>query len=160
MFQAKLGSVSTGTLRHQDLLRTFADTLEDCMKAAAKDQTKRLTREEKAWIKKKETLIKEARTQADAGTAADLEDELLGELMDALEEYAPPYCYFGTIQGDGADFGFWPNHDAIDELPKIHNNSDEEIKQATHDGDDCVYVNDHGNLTIYNGKCEPILELV
>jgi hypothetical protein len=36
-------------------------------------------------------------------------------LYSELEEFAPPFCYFGTSQGDGADFGFWYNDDAVSE---------------------------------------------
>ena len=39
--------------------------------------------------------------------AADLMSEIVSELMDALNSYAPPNMYFGSIEGDGADFGWW-----------------------------------------------------
>jgi len=31
--------------------------------------------------------------------------------MDALNEYAPDGYYFGAIEGDGSDFGFWAIED-------------------------------------------------
>ena len=33
--------------------------------------------------------------------------EIVNDLMDALNEYAPDGYYFGAIEGDGSDFGFW-----------------------------------------------------
>lgn len=29
------------------------------------------------------------------------------DIWDLLNEWAPEGCYFGSSQGDGADFGFW-----------------------------------------------------
>ena len=36
---------------------------------------------------------------------------LLKDLFDTLNQYAPDGHYFGTSEGDGADFGFWPFKD-------------------------------------------------
>lgn len=130
-YKATIGSISHGTLRSQDLIIAFSDEL------------RRLDPDA--------DLIKEAdatHTLWAAGWTSlyDLEEanELVDALQDALSEHAPPYCYFGTNEGDGSDFGFWPNMDAIEELPKISDPSEVEAM-----GEDCVYVNDHGNVTVY-----------
>lgn len=34
-------------------------------------------------------------------------DELVCELIDALDELAPEGLYFGPLEGDGSDYGFW-----------------------------------------------------
>jgi len=34
------------------------------------------------------------------------------ELIDALNEYAPDGMYFGALEGDGADFGWWYESEA------------------------------------------------
>jgi len=87
-----LGSISSGTLRMQDLVSAFAAALDaDC------DLAIRV----KAF---------------DPKSASDAEAYwLLEELENALDEIAPPFCYFGTAEGDGADFGFWPEYDLIRE---------------------------------------------
>jgi hypothetical protein len=65
------------------------------------------------------------------------------ELSEMLNEIAPPYTYFGAHDGDGADFGFWPEWQSIDELPKYDTFPD------TLPGKDFVVVNDHGNASVY-----------
>ncbi len=67
----------------------------------------------------------------------------LETLTDLLNEIAPPYTYFGAHDGDGADFGFWPSWDSIDELEKFDSYPD------TLPDDDFVVVNDHGNVSVY-----------
>lgn len=43
--------------------------------------------------------------------AADTQDEMLVELFEELEKLAPEGYYFGALEGDGSDFGFWRCHD-------------------------------------------------
>jgi len=95
---ASIGSVSSGTLRTEDLLQTFVDELERVLKRQPRSFKRRPYRK----------LLNDAthamRVVADGIVA----DDLVNELQDALSDFAPPYCYFGTVEGDGADFGFWP----------------------------------------------------
>jgi len=37
----------------------------------------------------------------------DMASEIIGDMMDALNELAPDGYYFGAHEGDGSDFGFW-----------------------------------------------------
>jgi len=127
MVKATIGTISHGTLRPEDLLRAFADELE-YLDADGKYAE----------------LIAEAR----AG------DDVVAELEDALNEFAPPYCYFGAHPSDGADFGFWPDMDAIAELPLVADPAD------VPEGTECAFVNDHGNVTVYGADGRVILELV
>lgn len=93
----------------------------------------------------------------------DLASELVNEsFFNALEAFAPPYCYFGAHEGDGSDFGYWPSMDAINDLPCIADNSDEAIaaEQSADWSTDVRYVNDHGNVTVYGADGSVILELV
>ena len=113
--KATIGSISRGTLRTVDLLEAFADEL-DRLESESDDVAEAravLTLHNAGWL-----------TIADSDEAS----ELVQALQDALNEFAPSYCYFGTHEGDGSDFGFWPSMEAIDELPRI---------------------NVHGNVTVY-----------
>jgi hypothetical protein len=52
-----------------------------------------------------------------------LADELVGMLMDGIQGYCPPFVFFGAHPGDGADFGFWPDWEAIAEMQRTINPS-------------------------------------
>ena len=83
--------------------------------------------------------------------------EYLETLFNLMENHAPPYCYFGAHPGDGADYGFWPCMDTIEDLPSF---SDLAGVPADIDEDFCV-VNGHGNLSVYSSVESPaILEIV
>lgn len=93
------GSISHGTLRPQDLLRTFARELE------------RLDGSNGYYA-----LLNEARGLADEldndGSGGgfgprEAAGEVIDELSEQLNARAPEGFYFGAHEGDGADFGFW-----------------------------------------------------
>lgn len=152
---ASVGSISSGTLRTEDLLDALASELEYHINRNAAEWT---TNEGRAERDRLLALVKEAQ-EADP----DSEDAsyVIQELEDELGEFAPPYCYFGTHEGAGADFGFWPIMDQIDELPDVPKNEEESFADAARRlGEDCKHVNDHGNVTVYGGDGSIILELV
>ncbi len=141
--KATVGSISHGTLRTPDLLEAFANELE--------------------WLTASDNeLVEEARAvltldRAGWSELADSEEanDLVSSMTDALNELAPPYCYFGANEGDGSDFGFWPSMEAIDELPRIKNVEGEDLPAEDH-----CYVNDHGNVTVYDHEHNVILDIV
>lgn len=154
-----LGSVSTATLRTEDLLSAFLHELEWQTRSNGDYYS---LPENRAERDKLANLVGEAQdcfTEDGEGIDADkldLADELVNEtLPDALTIFAPPYCYFGAHPGDGADFGYWPDTEAIDELPCVE---DSDAARAL--GEDCKSVNDHGNVTVYGGNGAVLLELV
>ncbi|MCG6115871.1 MAG: hypothetical protein MEQ84_11795 [Mesorhizobium sp.] len=122
---AKIGSISHGTLRVEDLLDAFATELD--------------------------YLSGDNVACAQVAALPDFEGEeavtLLGELNERLEDLAPAYCYFGAHEGDGSDFGFWPCLECVEDLPRVADPADVEAM-----GEDCVFVNDHGNVTVYGAN--------
>jgi len=99
------GTVSHGTMREEDLIPTFSDTLE----RLARDAAPHLG----AINPDHTTLISEARelTEEDY-SSEDLETierigYILEELFSALDYFSPPGFCFGAHPGDGSDYGFW-----------------------------------------------------
>ena len=98
-------TVSNATLRSQDLLPKFLDALRIVAPEAHQQLTMpgaghspipqhALEDESDPWWRSEECawLINE-------------------ELFDALNEHAPEGFHFGSHEGDGACFGFWPNEE-------------------------------------------------
>lgn len=155
MKTATIGSISHATLRTEDLLSTFTSELESMILINGDFYS---LPENFAERDKLNNLVGEAQNQWTGDNYLENEEqaqELVQELTDALEQFAPPYCYFGANEEDGSDFGFWPCIEQIKELPDVQD-SDE----AKERGEDCKFVNDHGNVTVYGGDGSVILELV
>lgn len=131
--QYLFGSVSSGTMREEDLIPCFIDTI----KYFNKSQAKRLEREE-------------VKLQAieDEDEKMDLLSYFLNEtLFDALNDYAPPYHYFGSHPGDGTDYGFWLSEGFQDDFEGLKVDDLSDIPQDY--AGEVLEVNDHGNMTLY-----------
>jgi len=138
-----IGEISHGTLRNQDL----ASAMLPLLQAVGADKS----------------LV------ADIDNIASMDDmddpspyessEAVNEAMDALDEHAPPYCYFGFHEGDGSSLGVWPNIEWMDEdsrygeLLKVSDLADLDGKPE-YDGL-VMLVNDHGNVTLYSATSTP-----
>ena len=136
MAQFQLGSISTGTLRTLDLLEAFASEAEArCGDMATK-------------------AVSTAHIYLDPDAIVDDEQaqETLDELRFLLEDSCPPFVYFGTHPGDGADFGFWVDMDRLNEelqWERDHYPDDSVPDELTLDDDGViVQVSDHGNVTV------------
>ena len=149
-YKVTIGSISHGTLRPEDLIDAYAWELRQFAKNEGEG---RLTVQEAILLAMCDSWLETAGEECEPDMAK--AEELLDDLTEALESRAPPYCYFGNTQGDGSDFGFWPDMDAINDLPCVEN-SDE----ARDLGEDCRYVNDHGNVTVYGGDGSVIIDFV
>jgi hypothetical protein len=83
---AGAGSLSTGTLRDEDIFSAIRDFLPESL-CEGWDATEE--DEEKGYI-------------------------LNEDACDWMNSIAPPGMYFGSHPGDGADFGFWTSEDEAD----------------------------------------------
>ena len=146
--KARIGTVSHGTLRSEDLIPAFRDELERLA-----DMT--------SWPLLNLADECQAIIEAyDEGEEVENASEIVNELIDELNQYAPLYCYFGAHEGDGSDFGFWPDWGAIElgiEFGEILKVSDLSEVPNDYQGEVAV-VNDHGNLTLYSVWPEPQFE--
>jgi hypothetical protein len=163
MHHAQIGSIIHGTLLTADLLETFSSELDWHIRKARKelgDDNTELARLSKLVAEAQDILCADDRYEGPQGVppteSGDAQD-IVQELSDALNEFASPYCYFGAAEGDGSDFGFWPSMSSIEELPRI---DDCDADKARELGEDCIYVNDHGNVTVFGADGSVLLELV
>lgn len=128
--EPRLGSITSGTLRIDDLLRAFAGELE------ALDSSGRYAH-----------MVAEAR-----GVRSEPDDahEVLSELEEALGTFALPYTYFGAHAGDGANYGYWPDWDAIESDRRDGTLASGDSLPA--DGASAplyLHISDHGNAELY-----------
>jgi len=146
---AEIGSISHGTMRTEDLLPTFLDALTDVAPGHA-----RTIRKEYKHV------IDVIENDPDAASDKDREDAdyLVNEVLpDALQEHALPYTYFGSHEGDGADYGFWISWDAVDDavrdgsILKLHS-GDPWPKGTRTKYEYVLEINDHGNATLFNPR--------
>jgi hypothetical protein len=83
--------------------------------------------------------------------------EVIHDAIDALNEFAPMFCYVGFHEGDLSDLGCWPDHDAIQSAIRdgdainIADLSDLDSIAISelHGANVAILVNDHGNTTVY-----------
>ncbi|MGA7239440.1 MAG: hypothetical protein WBY44_27410 [Bryobacteraceae bacterium] len=131
-----IGSISSGTMRSEDLIPTFIYELK--RQRPMRRQHKQLVRDV------------EQRMESDDYYSGDDASDDLESLFDALGEYAPEHFYFGSHVGDGADYGFWLCESWEEQLQDdggIKVDGIEEIP-ADHIGDVAI-IGDHGNVSLY-----------
>lgn len=92
-----LGSISTGTLRTEDLLPVLADEL--LRLAPGKDRD----------------LLREVMAYLNYDKWANDPGEIIQAIMSALNAECPPFVYFGAHPDHGANLGFWPDWDRLRE---------------------------------------------
>jgi hypothetical protein len=141
---ANIGSVSSGTMITEDVFY-------NCIYALAQLDKKRANRIQRDW----DNIEKECPEPHYEEYCENCEEErsrLLNEtLWDALNKYAAPYCYFGAHPGDGADFGFWPAMESLEEdarYGEVLKVSDTAELPKGYSGI-AMQVSDHGNVTVY-----------
>ena len=136
---ANFGSVTTHTMRPEDLIPAFADEL-DYLRNGTNRKHQKLT-----------TAARNLKIDAE-GYYKDEDGarEVLSELFGALNGYAPDYGYFGASPYDGADYGFWLPEFFEQEFEGAKISDLSELAELdTTMVSEALYVNDHGNMTLY-----------
>ena len=97
------GTVIHGTMRTQDLIPAFLDTLAEVWPEAYEGYMAAAFPPIPAYVQ----------DEGDYSEWWDSEDAhwLLESLFDQLNEAAPEGYYFGAHPGDGSDYGFWAFED-------------------------------------------------
>lgn len=147
----RIGSASSGTMRSEDLIPSFAWELRQVQTA---DDRKFLS-----------ALAK--RQDVDGYYDSEESGYDMEELFDRLEAHCPPYTHFSAHDGDGADYGVWVSWDSLEddtrgEEPEALKVNDLSGVPRGHRGM-VLLVNDHGNATLYNvtrGKFREIWSVV
>lgn len=145
------GTISHGTLRTEDLENALLPILKD----VSLDE----------WIAIRDEMAADAQDGISADESDERRRDRLHSIMDMLDAACPPFWSFGTTEGDGSDFGFWPCLDAYEQGV-----TDGEILQVT-DSDDVptdyegefAIISDHGNVSLfarYQGRLHVIWEIV
>ena len=146
----RIGTVISGTHRSEDLLRAFLEEFMELVHGT------KLSKDDQQLIKDAKTVS--APIIPDDNTFGAVEiDDIVAELSDRLNDLAPPFCYFGTAPGDGADFGFWVDQELIMMTIRDHEMCCEQCNgMRSHwsgppeaESYQKVFVNDHGNITLY-----------
>ena len=68
-------------------------------------------------------------------------------LFDTLNEFAPPYFYFGASEGDGACYGYFLSESMVQDFEGIKVNDLSEVPKDYLG--EVLLVNDHGNTSLY-----------
>jgi hypothetical protein len=126
--RVQFGSIIHATHKNEDLIPAFAAEL------AYLDNAK-------AWSK----LVSEAEALEDY--ESEKAGFILETLYEALNDFAPPYAYFGAHEGDGSDFGFWLSSELEYSFDGLKVSDTSEVP-ADYTGE-ALHVNDHGNMTLY-----------
>lgn len=135
MKYAELGTVIEGTMEPDDLIPAFRDTLESL---DVDGKYKKLIYEVNF------NFTNQNHVNETNQRYFDWKDDVVVKLSDALNEYAPPHCYFGPYLSDGADYGFWMFHlntfhkEWFNETCKVHTISEGENGESEFLDLDCM----------------------
>ena len=144
--KAQFGSISHGTMRVEDLIPDFAYELRRLRGSLPRDLANDIRKCESAWVNDE---------------AYESEDEVLESLFDELNNYAPPYAYFGAHPGDGSDYGFWLSESMQEDFDGLQVSDTGEVPRD-YKGE-VLHINDHGNMSLYaavNGKLREVWSVV
>jgi len=136
--QQNIGSVSSGTMRPEDLIPSFLWELK---------HQKPCHRAHLALIRGIEASIEKGIGTDEEYFSSEQADEDLSSLFDALQDYAPSYFTFGAHPSDGADYGYWLSESFEEDFDGLKVSDTSEVPKG-YTGE-VLHVNDHGNITLY-----------
>lgn len=152
---ATIGSVSTGTCNPSHLIPRLHDELEWQL------QRQERTPENRDEIDRLHAIYGRISDECwdEDGEYIETDDdcEILVELEDALNHFAPAYCYFGSHPGDGSDVGFWISDFIEEDFDGLRVDDTSEVP-GDYTGE-VLHVNDHGNVTLYVANNGNLTEL-
>jgi hypothetical protein len=136
---ASIGSISSGTMRPQDLMPDFIWELRHLG-----HRDKRLT-----VIQNRVNTALNGKYGEDDAYFTDEQSsyDLFETLFDMLDAHSLPYMYFGSHPGDGSDYGFWLSENLEYDFDGLKVDDTESIP-SDYVGE-VIHVNDHGNMTLY-----------
>jgi hypothetical protein len=134
-YHRNIGSVSSATMRLEDLIPAFLDTLES---------QKPLRRNHRKLISQVKQNIDQNENYYDSDDAS----FALDELFDALGSYALPYFYFGAHPGDGSDYGFWLAENLEEDFEGLQVNDLADVPKDY--SGEVLVTTDHGNVSLYS----------
>lgn len=138
------GSISTATLRPEDLIPDFVSTLRELRGTVPKD----------LWNDVRKAL-------SDSEYMNESGAEIVDDLMTELNNYAAPYHYFGAHPGDAADFGFWLQDDFQQMLKEDGGIQVDDTSHVPNDyTGEVLLVNCHGNPTLFTAKKGKVVAMV
>lgn len=161
-----IGTISSGTLRMEDLIPALAGELDGLRLTRTERKT---VREALAWDG--DAADDDEVTDDEGSTAGERAEWLYDELTQIADSHVPDYCYFGSTDGDGAEIGVWPVSELFtdthqggydgsiyrlkesnyptsrfaDEACDVYSGAEYVPPMFSH----ALRVNDHGNATLY-----------
>lgn len=149
-----IGSVSSGTLKTDDLIHAFEDEL----------------RSQGRSCPVRRALVNDYLTDPDEAGEDEIDaaQDYLERLQDRLERYAPAFMFFGSHEGDGADFGYWFDRTSfedavvdgevlkVSDLPESFGSIRKEYPEAEY----IAVVTDHGNVSLYTKTGREVWSIV
>jgi hypothetical protein len=147
---ASFGSISSGTMRPQDIMPDFIWELRHL-----------------GHRDKKLTIIENRVDRALNGQYGEDDAYFTDEqcswdiesLTDMLNEHSPSYGYFGSHPGDGSDYGFWLSENFEYEYDGLKIDVEDLDKVPSHYVGEILTVNDHGNMTLYWKSARKLKEI-
>ena len=136
----QIGEYSSGTLRAQDIAESF---IYEARKV-------RLMRDERNTVRRMEALVNRY-DDLDEDELGTLDYMVYEDIPQIIDAHCLPYTYYGSIEGDGACIGVWPDYEsarfATEEDYILPYNLDVPSYRGL-----LLEVNERGNVTLWERK--------